>query len=181
MVLKSQINMKRLVKLYSPKKMEKGISNIPLRENIRKIEALVKKNNYTDALNIITAEIKEQPKHPDLNAWFGMVLLQMDKPIEALEYLKKATELSPNVPDYHNGLGYTFFFLNKFDESIDEFNKAISLDPGHFDAHTGLCIAYTKNNNKEKAMDIYHEMKYFDKQTSKQLLTIINSNFATGY
>ena len=199
-VMKAYIKKERIVKLYSAsssvsikgpgdgsfstpvldkvtpkttKKADKKVSGVPLKENIKNIEALVRKNDYTSALDLITAEITEHPDHPDLNAWLGMVLLKMDKPLDALEYLEKATELSPNVSDYHNGLGYSFFFLNRFDEAIDEFNKAISLDPGHIDALTGLCIAYAKNDNKEKAMDIYHKIKSFDNETSKKLLTII--------
>jgi len=164
--IKPQLSEKRDTK-------EKGM---PLKENIKNIESLVRKNDYAAALDLIKAEITEQPEHPDLNAWFGMVLLKMDKPLEALEYLQKATELAPDAPDYHNGLGYTFFFLDRYKEAIDEFNKAIRLKPGHVDALTGLCIAYAENDNKEKAMEIYHKIKDFDKETSKQLLTIIQRN-----
>ncbi|UCH80893.1 MAG: tetratricopeptide repeat protein [Nitrospiraceae bacterium] len=153
-------------------------SSVPLKEIIKNIEALIKKNDYADALGIIAAEIKEQPEHPALNAWFGMVLLKMDKPSESLKYLERATELSPNAPEFHNGLGYSYFLLDRFDEAIGEFNKAISLHPGHFDALTGLCIAYIKNDNKEMAMDVYRKMNNLNKETSKQLLAIINSNFA---
>jgi tetratricopeptide (TPR) repeat protein len=157
---------------------DKEGSSVPLKEIIKNIEALIKKNDYADALGIIAAEIKEQPEHPDLNAWFGMVLLKMDKPSAALEYLQRATDLSPNTPAFRNGLGYSYFFLDRFDEAIDEFNKVISLHPGHFDALTGLCMAYIKNDNKEMAMDIYRKMNNLDNETSKQLLAIINSNFA---
>ena len=154
-------------------KANKKAGAAQLRDNIKRIEVLVKKKNYTAALDIITANITEHPKHPDLNAWHGMILLKMDKPLEALNYLKKATELSPSVPDYHNGLGYSFFFLDRYDEAIDEFNKAISHDPGHLDALTGLGITYVKINDKGKAMDIYNRMKKIDSETSRQLLAVI--------
>ncbi len=162
------------VKSKATKHADKKAEGILLQENLNNIKALVKKNNYTAALDIITAEIAKQPEHPDLNAWFGMVLLKMDKPSQALEYLEKATELSPDITDFHNGLGYSYLYLDRFGEAIFEFNKAIRLDPGHFDAFTGLCIAYAKNDNKEKAMEIYHKIKFIDKKTSNQLLTIIN-------
>ena len=102
-----------------------------------------------------------------------MVLLKIDKPLEALNYLKKATELSPDVPDYHNGLGYSFFFLDRYGEAIDEFNKAISNDPGHLDALTGLGITYVQINDKGKAMDIYNRIRKVDSKTSRQLLAVI--------
>jgi len=161
------------VKSQTTKKLDKKETNITLKENLKNIEALVRNNDYAAALDIITSEMTEQPEHPDLNAWHGMVLLKMDRPLESLEYLEKATELSPAAPDYHNGLGYSYFFLERYKEAIDEFNKAISLDPGHFDAFTGLGIAYAKNDNTEKAMDVYHKIKLIDKETSKQLLAVI--------
>ena len=199
-VMTAYIKKKRIVKLYSgsayldskepeerassapvldkvtsqtTKKLDKKETNITLTENLKTIEALVRKNDYAAALDIISSEISEQPEHPALNAWHGMVLLKMDKPLESLKYLTKATKLSPGAPDYHNGLGYSYFFLERYKEAIDEFNKAISLDPEHFDAFTGLGIAYAKNDNTEKAMDVYHKIKLIDTETSKQLLAVI--------
>ena len=199
-VMKAYIKKKRIVKLYSDsayidiehsenkpstvavpdtvqsqttRKLDEKETVITMNESLKNIEALVGNNDYAAALDITTSKITEQPEHPAINAWHGMVLLKMDKASESLQYLEKATELSPDAPDYHNGLGYSYFFLNRYKEAIDEFNKAISLDPGHFDAFTGLGIAYAKNNNTEEAMDIYHKIKLIDKETSKQLLAVI--------
>jgi len=199
-VMTAYIKMERIEKLYvpstpvnvkpsedrasqtpGPDKTEIKISNKEnikatagqLKDSIIKIKALVKKKDYTAALEIIRKNIKDHPNHPDLNAWYGMVLLKIDKPLEALNYLKKATELSPDVPDYHNGLGYSFFFLDRYGEAIDEFNKAISNDPGHLDALTGLGITYVQINDKGKAMDIYNRIRKVDSKTSRQLLAVI--------
>jgi len=158
----------------APEDEDKNVRDVPLKENLKEIETLVKNNDYTAAFDIITEEIRQQPDHPDLNAWFGMVLLKMDKPSEARGYLEKATRLSPNIPEFHNGLGYSYFFLKRYDEAIDAFNNALRLDSGHLDALTGLCITYAKNDDKEKAMDIYLKIKNIDKKTSNQLLAIIN-------
>lgn len=146
---------------------------VPLAEKIAAIADHVNKKDFNAALEIINAEIASQPEHPDLNAWLGVVLLKMDRPLDALKYFKKSTELSPGVSNYHNGLGYSLFYLNRFDEAIDAFNRAVILDPGHFDALTGLCIVYAKSGKKEKAMDIYNKLKDLDRENADRLLQII--------
>jgi tetratricopeptide (TPR) repeat protein len=147
----------------------------PLEEKISTIASLVDKKDFNKALEIIKKEIALQPESPELNAWYGTVLLKINKPSEALKYLQKAIELSPNVSDYHNATGYCLFFLNKPERAIDEFNKALALDPEHVDALTGLGIIYAKKGEKEKAMEIYNKLKGLDKNTAERLLKVIES------
>jgi tetratricopeptide (TPR) repeat protein len=146
---------------------------VSLKEQLITVASLVDKKDFNTALKIIKKETAERPDNPELNAWHGTVLLKMDKPAEALNYLKKASELSPGVSDYHNGVGYCLFFLNRYDKAIDEFNKALALEPQHIDALTGLSIAYAKNGNKDKAIDIYYMLKGLDRDTAEKLLKII--------
>lgn len=199
-IMKAYIKNERIIKLYTgsssinkqvvkekaalvPEKIKPRITekadkhekDMALKEKLATIESLVEKKAFNAALDLLKVEIAAQPDHPDLNAWRGMVLLKMDRPLEAQKYLKKATELSPNVSDYHNGLGYSLFFLKKYDEAIDEFNKSINLDPRHLDALAGLCIVYAETGNKEKALEIYDSLKDLDKETSDRLLKIIET------
>jgi tetratricopeptide (TPR) repeat protein len=184
LIMKAYMKNERIIKLYTGsssvnkqvvKEADKHEKDISLKEKIATIESLVEKNAFNSALDLLKAEIAAQPDHPDLNAWRGMVLLKMNRPLEAQKYLRKAVELSPNVSDYHNGLGYSLFFLKKYDEAIDEFNKSINLDPEHLDALIGLCIAYAENGNKEKTLEIYGRLKDLDKETLDQLMKIIKS------
>lgn len=147
--------------------------DIPIEDKIASISSFVQNKDYNSALEIIQKEITEQPEHPELNAWYGTVLLKTDKPEEALTYLKKAAELSPSEPDYQNGVGYCLFYLDKPDKAVDAFNKAISLEPGHIDAIAGLGIVYAKSGNKKKAIDIYNKLKNLDQVSADKLLKII--------
>ena len=161
----------------APKKLQpqvaKNIKGMSLQEKIATVQALSDKKDFNSAEEILRGEIAIQPAHPDLNAWLGAVLLNMDQPLEAMEYFKKAVELSPKAPDFHNGIGYCLFFLNRFDKAIDAFNKAISFDPEHLDALIGLCISYAKSGKKESALDIYNNLDGLDKETSDKILKII--------
>lgn len=145
----------------------------PLEKQIKIISELVDKKDYEKALEVIKTEIEARPENPEINGWYGAVLLKMKHPSDALTYLQKAAELSPQVSDYHNGVGYCLFYLNKFNEAINEFTKAVTLDPAHIDALTGLGVAYIKIGKKDKALDIYNKLLNLDLDTANKLLKII--------
>jgi tetratricopeptide (TPR) repeat protein len=199
-IMKAYMKNKRVIKLYTgsssvnkqefkekamltPEKIEPRITektdahenDMSLTEELAAIKSLVDKKSFNLALDLLKVEIAAQPDHPDLNAWTGVVLLKMYRPLEAQKYLRKATELSPNVSDFHSSLGYSLFFIKKYDEAIEEFNKSISLDPWHLDALAGLCIAYAETGNKEKTFEIYDRLKDLDKETSDKILKIIKT------
>jgi tetratricopeptide (TPR) repeat protein len=159
-----------------PDTTDKAESTVTPTVKIAEIAALVEKTDFNAALEIIVKEIATQPLHPELNAWYGMVMLKKAQPSEALKYLKKAAELSPGISDYHNGIGYSLFLLNKYDNAINAFMKAVQLDPGHPDALTGLCISYAKSGKREMAMDIYDKLKYIDKESAEKALIIIEKS-----
>jgi tetratricopeptide (TPR) repeat protein len=146
---------------------------VPLKPRLTEVANLVDKKDFKKALALLKPEIANRPNNPELNAWYGTVLLKMKQPPEALTYLQRAVQLSPDVPDYHNSLGYCLFFLNRPDNAINEFHKAVNLNPQHIDALTGLGIVYAQGGKKESAMDIYEKLKDLDRQTAERLLKVI--------
>lgn len=147
----------------------------PGRELFESISGKVNKRNYGDALKIIKTNLSKWPDSPELNGWYGAVLLKLNKPSKALTQLKKASALSPDSPDYHNGIGYCLFFLNKFNEAVSEFQKAVKLAPEHVDALTGLGIVYTRIGSKKKAMECYNKLKRLNKDSAEKLLKLIKN------
>jgi tetratricopeptide (TPR) repeat protein len=161
-----------------PQKMQPGASKKtdiikkeePLAKQLTIVTDLFNKKDFNSALAIIKIEIENQPENPEINSWYGTILLKLNQPAEALSYLQKAVDLSPETPNFHNSLGYCLFFLNRYENAIDEFNKAVTIEPEHIDALTGLGIIYAKRGEKEKAIDIYHKLKELDKYTAEKLL-----------
>ncbi len=142
-------------------------------EQIKTISDLLEKQDYDNALRLVKAAVAKRPGDPELNAWYGTVLLKMDYPDEALKYFRKASELLPGVPAYYNGAGYCLSFSGRFDEAVDEFSKVLALDPSNIDALTGLGVAYAKTGRKDRAMDIYIKLKDIEKDTAEKLLKVI--------
>lgn len=174
-IIKAYIIEERIVKRYTtqemPKIVDRGFESLD--DQIKRISSLVNKRDYEKALDEVKVAMVNRQDNPELNGWYGAILLKMNQPSEALGYLKKATELSPDVSDYHSVLGYCLFFLNNFDEAIDEFNKALKIEPSHIDALTGLAITYAKIGKKDEVMDIYNKLKGLDRNTANKILKII--------
>ena len=145
----------------------------PLEKQIKIISDLVDKKDFEKALEVIKTEIATRTDSPEINGWYGAVLLKMNRPANAITYFQRAAELSPEVSDYHNGIGYCLFYLNRFNEAISEFNKVLTLDPAHIDALTGLGATYIKIGKKDNAMDIYNKLKNLDTDTANKLLKVI--------
>ena len=145
----------------------------PLEKQIKIISDLVDKKDFEKALEVIKTEIATRTDSPEINGWYGAVLLKMNRPANAITYFQRAAELSPEASDYHNGIGYCLFYLNRFNEAIDEFNKVLTIDSAHIDALTGLGAAYVKIGKKDKAMDIYNKLKNLDMDTANKLLKVI--------
>jgi tetratricopeptide (TPR) repeat protein len=62
---------------------------------------------------------------------------------QAVEHLKRATEISPDFAPAYNQLGYAYRFLNQFDEAEKTFKRYTDLlptDPNPFDSYAELLL-----------------------------------------
>jgi tetratricopeptide (TPR) repeat protein len=155
--------------------MTRNKRSIAMEEKLKLIAVYFHKKDYDRALVIIKNEFKENPRHPQLNSWYGAVLMKKGKSEEALIYLEEAIKLSPPNPTYHNLFGYCLLSLRKTNKAINEFETVLSLEHGHLDALFGLGFIYAINRNQEKAIDVYNKLKNLDNVSADKLFKIINS------
>ncbi|NOZ69629.1 MAG: tetratricopeptide repeat protein [Deferribacteres bacterium] len=66
-------------------------------EQIGMISGLFEKQDYENALRVVKAAVAKRPDDPELNAWYGTILLKMNHPDEAMKYFKKAADLLPDI------------------------------------------------------------------------------------
>lgn len=145
-------------------------------QKIEAIALLVQQKDFDKALENVKAAYSEEPMHPELNAWYGAVLLKRNQPAEARQYLEQAVKLSPDVADFHGSLGYCLFFLDNLSAAADEFQKAVSLDSKHVDALAGLGFIYGKRGEKDKALEIHSALTNLNPEAADKILKIINQN-----
>lgn len=172
-VIKQDIEVRPDVPAALFAKTDKGVQLTPIEWQIRTISGLVEKREYKEALKILEAEIEVRAEVPTINGWYGTVLLKLERPADAVIYLRKASELSPGISDYHNGIAYCLVYLEKFDEAIVEFDKALIINPSYIDALVGMGITYSRLGEISLAMDVYYNLEKLDRDTAGKLLRII--------
>jgi tetratricopeptide (TPR) repeat protein len=60
---------------------------------------------------------------------------------QAIEHLRKATQISPEYADAHSNLGTQYVYENRFEEALAEYRKAIAIGPGSPPQYCNLSIA----------------------------------------
>lgn len=88
---------------------------------------------------------------PALN--LGGVLLNLNKPKEALDYNRFATQAHPNDALANSQLGMNYFQLDQFDKAEQYLAAAERIDPSHF-SHPQLMLAqiYARRGDKQSTL-----------------------------
>ena len=68
----------------------------------------------------------------------GNVLLELDRPAEALEPCAAAVRLGPGLVEAHNNLGSALAQLGRLDEAQAQFEEALRIEPGYAPARGNL-------------------------------------------
>ncbi len=150
-------------------------ADIPVQKQLSEVSELVSQKKYDAALGIMKEKIAKMPDSPDINAWYGAVLLKKGKPATALQHLEKAAALAPDSPDYLNGVGYCYYYLDRYEKAIEAFTHALNLQPEHLDALAGIGIIYAKKGDREKAVNVYNKLMRLEPESAGKLLKIIDS------
>ncbi|MEX2234465.1 MAG: hypothetical protein WD824_20025 [Cyclobacteriaceae bacterium] len=78
---------------------------------------------------------------------------------ESLEKAKRGVEIEPNALFAHFFLGSIYHWANKFEEAEKTFEIALAMSNRHSWALTSLGILYVDWDQKEKALEIYQELR----------------------
>ena len=98
--------------------------------------------------------------------------LVAEKYQDALDHVQKAIELNKNLAMAHNLKGSLHERLNQFDEAIESYTQAVKIDPLSIDFSYDLAVAYFKNENFEKAKEIFEKIS--NKATDSEMKEKIN-------
>jgi tetratricopeptide (TPR) repeat protein len=149
----------------------------PVDNLITEISTYYDTDDFGKASELLRKGLAKWPDNPDLHAWYGATLLNMEFPEKAYEEYQKAVELSPDVPDFHAGIGYSLLdiYMDKARNSIAAFRKALEIDPDNVSALEGLGIVYVSIDQKDLATDVYNQLKDIDSEAADRLHQIIDS------
>jgi tetratricopeptide (TPR) repeat protein len=99
----------------------------------------------------ITLDADATPKTPGPHLDLGTLLVESDRPGDAVKYLIQAVELAPNDWQSHRELGKAYLQLNRLEEAQAELDKAVALAPENGPLHFLLAQAYRKRGLAGKA------------------------------
>ncbi len=137
----------------------------------REMDALMESREYGKAVTLIRRAIKRWPENPELHAWYGNVLLTMDRPDKAVKPFRKAAELAPAVPAYQSDLGHSLMYvhMDSAKEAVRAFKKALALDPENTDALEGLGTIYVSIGKTDEAQRIAADLERLDPEAAGRL------------
>jgi tetratricopeptide (TPR) repeat protein/serine/threonine protein kinase len=84
---------------------------------------------------------RQQPNHPEIHFFLGIVLRDQQKPGKAVDAYRKAIALQPNFPSAYTNLGQALHDQKKLEEAAQAFRRAIALQPDLAMAHNNLGVA----------------------------------------
>ncbi len=82
------------------------------------------------------------PSDPQVHFLFGMILEEMQLPLEARKSVEKAVALDPKNPDYNYGLGSIILITREAGEAVACFRNYVAARPGDPRGHFALGVAY---------------------------------------
>ena len=116
---------------------------------------LMDQNRYSEALQLLTTLIKNDPMDWGLYYMAGQCCRFMNEIRRAIELLAKANSLKPNIPEVLLSLGIAFQLEEKFDESISILKKVIALAPNFYSAYNSIGLTYKKISKYREAIEWY--------------------------
>ncbi len=96
---------------------------------------------------------------------------------EAIKDLNEAIKLNPSAQSgYLNNMAMCYLGLNKNDRARECFNKSIEKDAKNINAYGGLAELYLKENNSQKAKDMYTKILSINPQDQNAQLKLDSLN-----
>jgi len=103
---------------------------------------------YRDAIRWQSQALQEDPG-PYLD--LGILLIDQNRPQEAISYLQQATQISPHDPKPHEQLGKAYTGLQRLPEAQVELERAVEASPNDAALHYVLGQIYRRQGMKDKA------------------------------
>lgn len=83
----------------------------------------------------IRQAVSRYPNVSGAHGIYGLLLMCLARPEEALAETRRAIELDPVAPVLYRQLGLAFYSARRYEEAIDALREVLELDPGFLQAH----------------------------------------------
>ena len=113
---------------------------------------LLQDGNSAAAESECRTAIAMNPNAAGAHGIYGVLLMCLARPEEALTETKRALELDPVAPVLHRQLGLVFYSARRYEEAIDALRETLELDPSSFQTHFCLGIVHLAQGKPAEAL-----------------------------
>lgn len=122
-----------------------------------------KKGDIETAIKETEAALKEDEKQPDTLNWYGFLLLQANRPVEAIVALDKAVALGGETAELETNLGTALLLKpgatsEDIKRAVTLLEKAVSAKPKMLEALMNLGHAYLRAGRANDAVPVYQRV-----------------------
>jgi TolB-like protein/tetratricopeptide (TPR) repeat protein/DNA-binding winged helix-turn-helix (wHTH) protein len=93
--------------------------------------------NWAEAEREFKKAIELNPAYASTYQWYGVFLMAMSRPDEALSTMNRALEIDPVSLSLNENLGWALYVARRYPEAIEQFEKTLELD-----ANFGRALRY---------------------------------------
>ena len=113
-------------------------------DNLADIQKLMKSGQYPQALEKTDAYIASKPKDAQGRFMKGLILTEMNRPVDAIAVFTKLTEDYPELPEPYNNLAVLYAQQKQYDKARTALEMAIRTHPAYAIAYENLGDVYAK-------------------------------------
>lgn len=113
-------------------------------DNLADIQKLVKAGQYPQALEKTDAYLSGKPRDAQGRFMKGLILTEMNRPLDAIAVFTKLTEDYPELPEPYNNLAVLYAQQKQYDKARTALEMAIRTHPAYAIAYENLGDVYAK-------------------------------------
>ena len=129
---------------------------------------------YGEAIKILNAAVKIDPKFVAAYNQMGLVFFEDDKKNESAEAFKNAIAIDSKNLTARLGLGKTYSMLTRNDLAVEQYLKAADLKPNDIDILFKIALEYWYHQNFEKSREYYKKVLEIDPEHIQTHLNLIS-------
>jgi len=133
---------------------------------LKKIQALVEKNNLDASLDLINDQILIDGQNPIYHNVKGFILLKKKFFNKAIIEFKEAISHRDDFVEAHSNLGIAYKNISQFNEALIHFEKALIYNPNYIEAKLNAGILNLKFKNFKKAIENFKSLIKNDNKKS---------------
>ncbi|MDA8129101.1 MAG: tetratricopeptide repeat protein [Betaproteobacteria bacterium] len=113
--------------------------------------AAFREGRYAEAVTLARTMTEHFPQHAFGWKTLGVVYMQLGRPADALDPMRKTAALSPNDVEAHYNLGVTLQELARLQEAESSYRRALRIKPNYADALCNLGVTLRNLGHQEEA------------------------------